>query len=61
MRSAFLPYIVIGDATYPMRLWFYSTFKGEDSGLLKLKIHWNFIQSSTRMVVERVFGILKGR
>ena len=44
-----------------MRPWFYSHFKGVNEGLPRAKCHWNFIQSSTRMVVERVFGILKGR
>jgi hypothetical protein len=38
MKSAFLPYPLIGDATYPMRPWFYSPFKGEKEGLPKAKI-----------------------
>jgi hypothetical protein len=33
-----LPYPLIGDATYPMRPWFYSPFKGEKEGLPKAKI-----------------------
>jgi hypothetical protein len=41
--------------------WFYSPFKGEKDGLPKYTAHWNFIQSSTRMSVERAFGMLKGR
>ena len=61
MRSSFLLFKFIGDATYPMRPWFYSSFKGEKDGLPRRKTHWNFIQSSTRMAVERAFGILKGR
>ena len=61
MSGAFLPYKFIGDAAYPMRPWFYSPFKGEKMGLSKEKQYWNFIQSSTRMAVERAFGILKGR
>ncbi|CAA9512094.1 MAG: hypothetical protein AVDCRST_MAG96-2509 [uncultured Segetibacter sp.] len=44
-----------------MRPWFYSPFKGEKDGLPREKAYWNFIQSSTRMAVERAFGILKGR
>jgi hypothetical protein len=59
LRGEFLPYKLIGDAAYPMRPWFFSPFKG--TGLSAEKAHWNFIQSSTRMVVERAFGILKGR
>jgi len=61
MSGVFLPYKLIGDAAYPMRPWFYSPFKGEKEGLSKSKAYWNFIQSSTRMAVERAFGILKGR
>jgi hypothetical protein len=29
MKGAFLPYKLIGNATYAMRPWFYSLFKGE--------------------------------
>lgn len=61
MKGELLPYKLIGDAAYPMRPWFYSPFKGEKEGLPRAKAHWNFIQSSTRMAVERAFGILKGR
>ena len=61
MKGAFLPFKFIGDAPYPMRPWFYSPFKGEKDRLSREKAFWNFIQSSTRMVVERAFGILKGR
>ena len=61
MKGAFPPFKFIGDATYPMRPWFYSPFKGEKDGLSREKVFRNFIQSSTRMAVERAFGILKGR
>ena len=61
MKGAFLPLKFISNAAYPMKLWFNSPFKGENDGLFREKIFWNFIQSSTRMVVERAFGILKGR
>jgi len=44
-----------------MRPWFYSPFKGAKEDLSREKAHWNFIQSSTQMAVERAFGILKGR
>ena len=59
MRGSFLPFKFIGDATHPMWPWFYSPFKGEKNGLRRRKAHWNFIQSSTRMAMERAFGILK--
>jgi hypothetical protein len=52
---------LIGDATYPMRPWFYSPFKGEKEGLLRTKSCWNFVQLKTHMAVERVFGILRAQ
>jgi hypothetical protein len=61
ISGAFLAYKLIGDVAYPMKPWFYSPFKGEKEGMSRAKAHWNFIQSSTRMAVERAFGILKGR
>ena len=61
MKGELLSYKLMGDAAYPMRPWFYSSFKGEKDGLPRAKAHWNFIQSSTKMVVERAFGILKRR
>ena len=61
MKGELLPYKLMGDAAYLMRLWFYSPFKGEKDGLPRANAHWNFIQFSTRMAVERAFGILKGR
>lgn len=43
-------------------MWFDSLFKGEKiCSLRKKKLHWNFIQASTRMVVESVLSILQGR
>jgi hypothetical protein len=59
LRGTFLPYKLIGDAAYPMRPWFFSPFKV--TGLSAEKAHWNFIQSNTKMAVEKAFGILKGR
>ena len=35
-------------------------FKGYKGRLSRDEYHWNFVQSSTRMCVERVFGMLKG-
>ncbi len=61
MEGKFQPYKLIGDAAYPVRPWMYCPFKGTSDGLEPYKAHWNFIQSSTRMCVERAFGILKGR
>ena len=62
IEGGLLPYKLIGDAAYPVRPWIYSPFKGGvDVCLPSYKAHWNFIQSSTRMCVERAFGILKCR
>ncbi len=61
MSGSFMPYKLIGDATYLMCPWFYSPFKGKKNGLFQKKAHWNFIQSNIQMAVERAFGILKGR
>jgi hypothetical protein len=61
MKNIFLPYKLIGDVTYPMQPSFNSPFKGDKDGLPRYKAHWNFIQSSTKMSVERAFGMLKGK
>ncbi len=52
MKDKFDLYKLIGDATYPLWLWCYSSFKGEKDELPSYKTHWNFIQFSTRMLVE---------
>ena len=59
MNDKFLPYKLIGDATYLMRPCFFSPFKGGQKGLSREKAHWNFIQSSTQMAVERPFWMSK--
>ena len=61
MQGKFKPFKLIGDAAYPIRPFFIVPFKGQKSGLPREKQYWNFIQSSTRMTMERAFGILKGR
>ena len=55
------PYCLVGDAAYPCRPWMLAPFKGYNDGLSREEYHWNFVQSSTRMCVERAFGMLKGR
>ena len=55
------PYALVGDAAYPCRPWMLSPFKGHKDGLTREEYHWNFIQSFTRMCIERAFGMLKGR
>jgi len=61
MKDKILPYKSIGDVVYPMQPWFYSLFKSEKDGLSRYNARWNFIQSSTRMLVEKKIGMLKGR
>lgn len=55
------PYALVGDAAYPCRPWMLAPYKGHKDGLSREEYHWNFVQSSTRMCVERAFGMLKGR
>jgi hypothetical protein len=61
MKDKFLPYKLIGYATYQIWPWCYSLFKDEKDGLPRYKAHWNFIQSRTRMLMKRTFGMLKGK
>ncbi len=55
------PYELIRNVAYPMWPQFYFPFKGEKDGLPRYKAHWNCIQFSTRMSMERAFGMLKSR
>ena len=55
------PYALVGDAAYPCRPWMLAPYKGHKDGLSRQEYHWNYIQSSTRMCIERAFGMLKER
>ena len=55
------PYCLVGNAAYPCRPWMLVPFKGHKDGLSREEYHWNFLQSSIRMCVERTFSMLKGR
>ena len=55
------PYALVGDAAYPCRPWMLAPFRGYKDGLTREEYNWNFVQSSTRMCIERAFGMLKGR
>ena len=51
---------VIGDAAYPLREWLMTPFR--DNGHLTPKQrHFNTRLSTTRVTIERAFGIFKGR
>lgn len=55
------PYVLVGDAAYPCRPWMLAPFRGHKDGLTREEYNWNYVQSSTRMCIERAFGMLKGR
>ena len=56
-----LPFALVGDASYPCRPWMLAPYRGHKDDLTREEYYWNFVQSSTRMFVERAFGMLKGR
>lgn len=51
---------ILGDSAYPSLSWLVPPFKNNGQ-LTAQQIEFNFIHSSTRMAVEKTFGILKGR
>lgn len=51
---------IIGDSAYPLKDWLVTPFK-DNGSLNSNQISFNVIHSSTRMVVENAFGLLKGR
>ena len=60
-EGKFNPYALLGDAAYQPRPWMLTPYLGSKDGFTCKQEHWNFIQSSSRMYVERTFGILKLR
>jgi hypothetical protein len=61
MKHEILPNKLMGDDVYSIRSWFHSPFKGGKYGLPRIKVHWNFVQSSTRMAIKKSFSISKRR
>ena len=51
---------LIGDAAYPLKPWILTPYK-DNGHLTRQQSRYNFIHSSTRMVVERSLALLKGR
>lgn len=53
---------VLADAGYPLRPWMITPISGRVRGVQDnaTAAHYNFKLSSTRMVVERTFGLIKG-
>ena len=55
------PFALVGDAAYLCRPWMFASYNGHKDGLTREEYHWNYVQSSTRMCIERTFIMLKGR
>lgn len=51
---------VLGDSAYPLKRWVLTPFR-DNGRLTRRQKRYNFVHSSTRMVVERSLGLLKGR
>ena len=51
---------LLGDSAYPLEEWFHIPFK-ERGNLSNDQAEYNYVHSSTRMAIERAFGMLKGR
>ncbi len=59
IQGKFVPCKLISDVTYLVKTWIYCPFKGARD--LTLEANCNFIQSSTQMLIEQTFDILKWR
>ncbi|XP_039309060.1 putative nuclease HARBI1 [Solenopsis invicta] len=51
---------LVGDKAYPNRTWLMTPYKDYGNLTLTQRRH-NFVHSSTRIVIEHAFGLLKGR
>ncbi|CAI5483355.1 unnamed protein product [Closterium sp. Yama58-4] len=55
-------YVIVSDAAYGLHSYTYTPFRATPGRPLPSAMHvWNLQQSRTRMVVEQVFGRLKGK
>ena len=52
---------MIGDAAYPLTEHIITPFKKRGEPLTMEQQQFNYIQSSTRMCIQKTFGVLKGR
>ena len=51
---------LLGDSAYPLTSWLMSSFR-DNCHLTPQQRNCNFLHSSSRMVIERAFALLKGR
>lgn len=51
---------IIGDGAYPIKSWLLTPYR-DNGNLTAQQKRYNYIHSSTRTVIERAFGLLKGR
>lgn len=51
---------LIADSAYPLKSWLLTPFR-DNGHLTRRQLRYNFLHSSTRMVVERSLALLKGR
>lgn len=51
---------LLGDSAYPSKSWLVTPYK-DDGNLTQINRKFNYLHSSTRMVVENAFGLLKTR
>ena len=50
---------LLGDSAYPLKRWVLTPFR-DNGRLTRRQKRYNFVHSSTRMIVERSLGLLKG-
>lgn len=51
---------LLGDAAYPLKTWIMTPYK-DNGHLTEQQKTYNYLHSSTRMVIEQAFALLKGR
>ncbi|XP_067056494.1 putative nuclease HARBI1 [Acropora muricata] len=51
---------ILGDSAYPLADWLLTPY-GDNGHLTQAERNYNFVHSSTRMVIERAFGLLRAR
>ncbi|XP_062583073.1 putative nuclease HARBI1 [Saccostrea cucullata] len=51
---------ILGDGAYPLKNWLLTPYR-DNGHLTAEQKRYNFIHASTRAVIERAFGLLKGR